>query len=50
MRGIEVPPLLDKAFYLFEKMGFKDVANLQRFVKDLEGKESDLVLMIKYLQ
>jgi GNAT superfamily N-acetyltransferase len=48
--SIEVPPVLDKAFYLFEKMGFKEVANLQGFVKDLEGKESDLVVMIKYLQ
>ena len=48
--SIEVPPRLDKAFYLFEKMGFKEVANLQGFVKDLEGTESDLVLMVKYLQ
>jgi L-amino acid N-acyltransferase YncA len=46
---IEIPPVLDKAFYLFEKMGFKEVANLPGFVKDLEGKESDLVLMVKYL-
>jgi L-amino acid N-acyltransferase YncA len=48
--NIEIPPVLDKAFYLFEKMGFKEVANLKGFVKDLEGKESDLVLMVKYLQ
>ncbi len=47
---IEIPPRLDKAFYLFEKMGFKEVANLRGFVKDLEGTESDLVLMVKYLQ
>ena len=46
---IEIPPVLDKAFYLFEKMGFKEVANLKGFVKDLEGTESDLVLMVKYL-
>jgi L-amino acid N-acyltransferase YncA len=46
---IEIPPVLDKAFYLFEKMGFKEVAKLQGFVKDLEGKESDLVLMVKHL-
>jgi L-amino acid N-acyltransferase YncA len=45
----EIPPVLDKAFYLFEKMGFKEVANLQGFVKDLEGNESDLVLMVKHL-
>ena len=47
--SIEIPPVLDKAFYLFEKMGFKEVANLKGFVKDLEGSESDLVLMVKYL-
>lgn len=47
---IEIPPRLDKAFYLFEKLGFKEVANLRGFVKDLEGGESDLVLMVKYLR
>jgi L-amino acid N-acyltransferase YncA len=47
--SIEIPPVMDKAFYLFEKMEFKEVARLQGFVKDLEGKESDLVVMIKYL-
>jgi len=47
--SIEMPPVLDKAFYLFEKLGFKEVANLKGFVKDLEGTESDLVLMVKYL-
>lgn len=46
---IEIPPVLDKAFYLFEKLGFKEVAKLPGFVKDLEGKESDLVLMVKHL-
>ena len=48
--NIEIPPMLDKAFYLFEKMGFKEIAHLKGFVRDLEGNESDLVLMIKYLQ
>jgi L-amino acid N-acyltransferase YncA len=48
--SIEIPPVLDKAFYLFEKLGFKEVAKLQGFVKDLEGTESDLVLMVKYLE
>jgi len=47
--SIEIPPVMDKAFYLFEKMEFKEVARLQGFVKDLEGKESDLVVMIKAL-
>jgi L-amino acid N-acyltransferase YncA len=45
----EIPPVLDKAFYLFEKMGFKEAAHLEGFVKDLEGAESDLVLLVKYL-
>ena len=35
--------------HLFEKLGFKDMAHLAGFVKDLEGAESDLVLMIKDL-
>lgn len=48
--SIEIPPMLDKAFYLFEKMGFKEMAHLQGFVRDLQGNESDLVLMIKYLR
>jgi len=47
--SVEIPPVLDKAFYLFEKMGFKEVANLKGFVRDLEGTESDLVLMTKSL-
>ncbi len=45
----EIPPVLDKAFYLFEKVGFKEVAHLAGFVRDLEGAESDLVLLVKYL-
>jgi L-amino acid N-acyltransferase YncA len=45
----EIPPVLDKAFYLFEKLGFQDVGHLAGFVKDLEGNESDLVLMVKDL-
>jgi L-amino acid N-acyltransferase YncA len=47
--SVEIPPMLDKAFYLFEKMGFKEVANLQGFVRDMEGNESDLVLMTRSL-
>jgi len=46
----EIPPVLDKAFYLFEKMGFKEVAVLKDFVRDKEGTDSDLVLMLKTLQ
>ena len=42
--------MLDKAFYLFEKLGFKEVAVLKDFVRDKEGTESDLVLMLKTLQ
>lgn len=47
--SIEVLPVWDKAVYLFEKLGFKEVALLPGFVKDLEGNESDLALMVKYL-
>jgi L-amino acid N-acyltransferase YncA len=47
--SIEIPPMLDKAYYLFEKLGFKEAAHLKNFVRDIEGNESDLVLMIKSL-
>jgi len=47
--SVEIPPVLDKAFYLFEKLGFKEVAQLKGFVRDLEGTESDLVLMVMNL-
>jgi L-amino acid N-acyltransferase YncA len=45
----EIPPALDKAFYLFEKLGFEKVTVLKGFVMDIEGRESDLVLMVKSL-
>jgi L-amino acid N-acyltransferase YncA len=45
----EIPRELDKAFYLFEKLGFEKVAVLQGFVMDKEGRESDIVLMLKPL-
>lgn len=45
----EIPPVLDKAFSLFEKMGFEKVVVLQGFVRDAQGQESDLILMIKSL-
>jgi L-amino acid N-acyltransferase YncA len=45
----EIPPVLDKAFYLFGKLGFEKVTVLQGFVMDKEGRESDLVLMVKSL-
>ena len=45
----EIPPKLDKAFYLFEKLGFEKAAVLKGFVMDTEGRESDIVLMIKAL-
>ncbi len=47
--SIEIPPMLDKAFYLFDKLGFKEAAHLKNFVRDIQGNESDLVLMIKSL-
>ncbi len=45
----EIPPELDKAFYLFEKLGFEKVAVLKGFVMDKEGRESDIVLMMRSL-
>jgi len=45
----EIPPVLDKAFVLFEKMDFKKVTTLHGFATDQEGQESDIVLMLKLL-
>jgi ribosomal protein S18 acetylase RimI-like enzyme len=45
----EVPPELTKAFALLERKGFEKVAVLPGFVMDPQGRESDIVLMIKAL-
>ena len=45
----EIPPELDKAFYLFEKLGFEKAAVLKGFAMDKAGHESDIILMIKSL-
>ena len=45
----EIPPELDKAFYLLEKLGYEKAAVLKGFVMDKEGRESDIVLMTKAL-
>lgn len=46
----EIPPSLQEAYFLFEKMGFKEVAVLKDFVKDQEGNYDDLVIMVKDIQ
>lgn len=43
----EIAPALDEAYFLFEKLGFKEAAVLKRFIKDFQGKHQDLVLMVK---
>lgn len=43
----EVAPTLDEAYFLFEKLGFKEAAVLKGFIKDFQGKHQDLVLMVK---
>lgn len=43
----EMAPALDEAYFLFEKLGFKEAAVLKGFIKDLKGEYQDLVLMIK---
>jgi L-amino acid N-acyltransferase YncA len=45
----EVSPALDEAYFLCEKMGFKEAAVLKNFIKDHEGKYEDLVIMVKEL-
>jgi RimJ/RimL family protein N-acetyltransferase len=45
----EVSPALDQAYFLCEKVGFKEAAVLKNFIKDQEGNYEDLVIMIKEL-
>lgn len=45
----EVSPALDEAYFLCEKVGFKEAAVLKSFIKDQEGKYEDLVIMVKEL-
>jgi RimJ/RimL family protein N-acetyltransferase len=45
----EVSPALDEAYFLCEKVGFKEAAVLKNFIKDQEGNYEDLVIMIKEL-
>lgn len=42
----ELSPILDEAYFLFEKIGFKEAAVLKNFIKDQEDKYEDLVVMI----
>jgi ribosomal protein S18 acetylase RimI-like enzyme len=43
----EIAPTLNEAYFLCEKMGFKDAAVLKNFIKDKENNYEDMVLMIK---
>jgi L-amino acid N-acyltransferase YncA len=45
----ELSPQLDEAYFLCEKMGFKEAAVLKNFIKDQNGNYEDLVIMIKDL-
>ena len=45
----ELSPRLDEAYFLCEKMGFKETAVLKNFIKDHDGNYEDLVIMIKDL-
>ncbi|MFO8083236.1 MAG: GNAT family N-acetyltransferase [Desulfobacterales bacterium] len=45
----EVSPALDEAYFLCEKVGFKEAAVLKNFIKDQEGNYEDLVIMVKEL-
>ena len=44
---VEMAPALDEAYFLFEKLGFKEAAVLKGFIKDFQGRHQDLVLMGK---
>jgi acetyltransferase len=45
----ELAPSLDEAYFLFEKLGFKEAVVLKDFIKDQEGSYDDLVVMIMEL-
>jgi ribosomal protein S18 acetylase RimI-like enzyme len=47
---IEIAPTLDQAYFLFEKLGFKEAAVFKDFIKDMQGNYEDMVLMIKNIQ
>ncbi len=47
--SIELAPELQDAFLLCQKLGFQQAAVLKGFIVDLDGNETDLVLMIKQL-
>jgi len=47
--SIEISPELQEAFLLCQKLGFQQEAVLKGFIVDLEGNETDLVLMTKHL-
>ncbi len=47
--SIEIVPELQEAFYLSGKLGFAQSAVLKGFIVDINGNESDLVLMTKRL-
>ncbi|MFP3869579.1 MAG: N-acetyltransferase family protein [Syntrophobacteria bacterium] len=46
----EIAPTLDTARTLFEKLGFWEAAVLKGFIKDMEGNQADLVLMMLYVR
>jgi ribosomal protein S18 acetylase RimI-like enzyme len=47
--SIEMAPGLFEAFSLFEKLGFTRAAVLKGFIIDLDGNETDLILMTMHL-
>ena len=47
--SIEMAPQLQEAFFLCKKLGFEQSAVLEGFIIDMDGNETDLVLMIKHL-
>ncbi len=50
LRNAEVSPALDEAYFICEKMGFKEAAVLKNFIKDQAGNYEDLVIMVKELR
>jgi acetyltransferase len=45
----EIAPTSVEARTIFRKLGFNEIASLQGFVKDFEGNQADLTIMVMYI-
>jgi RimJ/RimL family protein N-acetyltransferase len=45
----EIAPTSVESRTIFRKLGFNEIASLQGFVKDFEGNQADLTIMVMYI-